>query len=156
MGATLKKVGIFLGLSALVALAYAGKKVTNLAYAFENMEITPYWIKKIKPGLTQTQFELDVLLKNLTDEPFNVTGATLAVLKRIEIVYNRQTIGVAHVNIGEIEIPAFGSKILTSIPTIVSTAAIVNNAQNIQDLMSKSIIVGYIEVAGTEYQIGAE
>ena len=150
-----KNILIVGGLLFAAAAVLTYRKVSVTAYSFDNLDITPVWIDNIKPGLTQSSFSLDVMLKNLSEEPFEVSGLGIATLKRIEVILNNQVVGVANVQMEEISIPAFGNQVIYNIPVTVSTAAIVNNSSNIKKLLASINLIGYVEALGSEYQIGA-
>jgi len=146
---------IFTGLLLGAVLALTYRKASLLSYSFDNMEITPYWADNLKLGLTSSSFSLDVMLRNKSDEPFEVSGGGVAYLKRIEIIYKNQTVGFANVNMDAIAIPAYGNQIIKNIPVQVSNSVIIENLSNPTNLMANINLIGYVDVFGTEFQIGA-
>lgn len=151
-----KKILVVAGL-VVVGFALLGyKKITELQATFTNMTITPYGLpRKLKPGLRTSSFVMDFIFKNLDAVDFYVTGADIAWLSKIDIVYNNQTIGTANLGIKELSVPAYQSTIIRDVEFEIDTAAIINNLQNLDDILAKSKYIAYVNALGTEYKIGA-
>ena len=158
---TTKNILIIFGLLTGAVLAISYKKISNLQYAYGKIDITPFGLPKnieivnpFKPD-GYAKFNIDVSIKNLSDEDFNLSGAGFATLKRLAFIYNGITVGVANVNISEIEVPALDEMIIPNVPVVVSAKNLFGNIANIKDMAAKFSIVGYVEVLGTEYLIGS-
>lgn len=146
-------IGAALFIGGLIALGY--KKVSQLQQQLYTIAIAPFAVKNVKIGLKQISFDLDVIVKNNSAMEFYVTGAVIATLSRLEIVYKGKVIGTAQTNLDEVSIPAYGQTILKNIPVVIPTSELVNNITNISDVLQKFTIIGYVDVLGVEYQIGA-
>jgi hypothetical protein len=150
----IKKLAISGGLILLGSILVGYNKVSQLAETFNKIAIAPYGVRNIRIGFNEIKFDLDIILKNNDINDFYVTGSVAATLTRIEILYKGSIIGTAFVNISEIGIPAYSSTILKNIPIVIPTAQIINNLPNLQDIQNNLTIIGYVEVLGSEHQIG--
>ena len=148
----------------VTALAVAGaKKLKNLQYAFSMMTISQHgWIDPSKVELIRPfkpdgimRFKTNVILVNKSLEDFSLNGGYVASLTKLAFIYNGTTIGFANVYINTINVPAVGQTIIENIPVELPTANILNNIANIPDMVNKFKIIGYVDVLGTEYIIGA-
>lgn len=161
MEAKTKKILAGLSVFAIGAILVGYRKATNLKYAFSKMAIGQYGVPKniqIHAPLSPDgyiSFTTDVVLKNNSDEDFNLSGNIVATLKRLAFIYEGTTIGIANVNITEISVPAYNEAIITGIPVQVSTKNLFSNISNVTAMIDKFSIVGYVDVLGTEYMIGS-
>jgi hypothetical protein len=148
------------GGAALVYSSIVGfKKFEKTKAIFEEMDIEPHAFSKLKIDFDNKRisFNLDVLLRNNTDDDLFVTGSAFAVLKEIDIFYKNNYMATAQVNINEISIPAENQLIVRNIPVMVHAVNLLQNATvfmnfNLNDLG----IVGVVEAFGTTYRIGEE
>lgn len=151
------------GLLLSAAAVFSVKKLRNLKYAFDNMTIGQYgWvdpnsIEIVRPFAPDGvfKFKTDIKLVNMSDEDFSLNAGVLVTLKKLAFIYNGLTVGYANVNISDIEVPAYGQKIVEDIPVVLPTANLLNNIANIPDMIDKFKIIGYVDVLGTEYLIGS-
>lgn len=156
-----KKILLTSGLVIVGLSLLAYRKVTNWKYAFSNMNIEPFgWPKNVEVVRPLDQdghikFNIDVALQNRSNEDFDVSGGVVATLTKLAFIYNGVTVGVANVNITEIDVPALNERILKDIPVTVLTKPILANLANFNDLVEQFNIVGYVEIVGQQYLIGA-
>lgn len=149
-----KNILIISGLLLAGSVILVKKKVEELQLTFDRMTMSLYLVKNVRIGFKEIKFDLDVLLKNNTVLDFFVTGSAVATLTRLQILYENNIIGMAHVNISEISVPAYQSIVLKNIPIVISTSNFINNLANIENLIKNFEIIGFVDVLGVEYQIG--
>src|SRR5690606_30878408 len=120
--------GLILGGIALAAY----QKVQTLKAVFDRMSIYPSGLRNVRAGLTYFTFKLDITLKNPTNEAFSVTGASIVRFKRILAYRNGHFLGMATLDLEEIEIPAASSIEITNIPFEVSPENVMKNILTIE------------------------
>lgn len=150
----LKNILIVAGLFVAGSFILVKKKVDELQATFDKMTMSLYLARNVRIGLKEIKFDLDIILKNNSNLDFFVSGSAVATLTRLQILYQNNIIGVAHVNISEIALPAYDSIVLKDIPIIISTSNFVNNLSNINNLIKNFEIIGFVNVLGIEYQVG--
>lgn len=142
--------GLILGGFALAAY----QKFKTLKAVFDRMSIYPSGLRNVRAGLHYFTFKLDITIKNPTNESFSVTGASIARFKRILAYRNGHFLGMATLNLEEIEIPATGSIEIKDIPFEVSPENVMLNILTIEGFsMEQLTFVGVVEVLGKEYII---
>ena len=151
----LKNILIISVLAIAGAATFGYKKVVELQESFYKIAIAPFWVKNLRIGLKEIKFDLDIVLKNSSSNDFYVTGSVIATLTRLHLIYKGTVIGTANVNLTEIAIPAFGQTIIKDIPITVSTGNLLNNVTSVQDFMKNFSVIGFVDILGTEYQIGS-
>ena len=151
----LKKVLIASGI-ALAGMAFLGyQKVQNLKSVFDRMTIRPSGLSNIKViGLSTLRFDLSIKITNPTNEAFSVSGISLATFKRIMVYRKGEYLGMATINLGEIEIPAGQTIEIKNVPFEAATINVLKNLLTIESLsIDQLTMVAVVEVLGTEYTI---
>jgi len=154
-GSTLLIVG---GLAIAGILAFTANKVIVMKAVFDKMKIWPSNIRNFKISLTEISFSLDFMIQNPTNQNFSVTGGSLVKIKRVSAYRNGKFIGVAEVNLKEIDIPAESTVNLDNLPFKISIQNVLDNLATISDFTVASLMTGLtiqaaVEVLGVEYLI---
>lgn len=147
--------------TAAAALVGAGilayNKTQRLIAIFDKMTIKPASLpKKIKIGLLEVSFDIDVALSNPTGEDFAVTGG-VATLRKLAVYYKGQFLAVADTNVQSVSVPSYDKMILHDITVVVPTTQLlaVIGSQSLSNISVNDItVVGTIEVLGTYITVG--
>lgn len=133
------------------------QKVTKIKEIFDEMDIDPDRITKFDISWKRIKFNLDIRLRNNSNEDLYLTGASIVTLKQIIIFYKNTYLATVDVNIGEIEIPRKSDFFLKDIPVEVD---LINTLQNISSLVDFKLeniaTTGIINAMGNDYLIGGE
>lgn len=146
------------GLAVAGIIAFTANKVIVLKAVFDKMKIWPTNIKNFKISLTEISFSLDFNIQNPTNQNFSVTGASIVRIKRVSAYRNGTFIGVAEVNLTEIDIPANSVVPLQNLPFKISVQSVLDNLATLSDFTVASLMTGLtieavVEVLGTDYVI---
>jgi hypothetical protein len=150
-----KNILILIGLFIAGAVTLGYQKVTDLQDTFYKLTTAPYFFKNVRVGISEIKFDLDVIFKNPTPNDFYVTGSVFATLNKLHIMYQGKLIGIATLNLTELSIPANGQTVISNIPVTIPTSSVLANVMNLPDVMANFTIVAFVDILGTEYQIGA-
>lgn len=150
-----KNILILIGLFIAGSIALGYKKVTDLQDTFFKLTTAPYYFKNVRVGISEIKFDLDVIFKNPTLNDFYVTGSVFATLNKLHIIYQGKVIGIATLDLTELSIPANGQTVISDIPVTIPTASVLANIMNLPDIMANFTIVAFVDILGTEYQLGA-
>lgn len=118
------------------------------------MTIRPTGIRGLSLTGQYLKFRLDFEIYNPTNEAFAITGGSFAKIKRVMVYRQGKFLGMANVDIDQIEIPAISILQISDIPFQIS---LLNAFENISTLENFSIaeltVVCVAEVVGREYII---
>lgn len=135
---------------------YGYKKLQQIKAIFSVMEILPVGFSNFDFNLKsgKIRMKIDVkLINNSTDDLF-VSGAGLAVLKKIVILYKGVYLGEGEVNINAIHLPANNVLIIKNTPIEGSAMNLLANAKNLMNFSIDDVtIIGTIEAMGKQYEI---
>ena len=131
-----------------------------LAAVFAKMTIAPNSLpKNFKISGQGITFDIDIILTNPTRADFSVS-TYVATLKRILVYYKGELLGVAAVEISEIEVPNYNSLILKNVNISIPYGTVLLNQEQLRlefanmTLFNHLSFSGVVEAMGTEYQIG--
>ena len=139
----------------IAGLALVGwQKIKTLKAVFDRMSIRPSGISAFVPGLVKITFRMSFKITNPTNEAFSVTGASIATLKRIKAYYNGRFMGMADVNLTEIDIPSNSYVELKNIPFTVATENLLDTILTVDEINLNNLTIhAIVEVFGNEYLI---
>jgi len=159
---TTKKILIAGGLVLVGYLIITAEKLMKMKAIFEQMTLAPFSlprnIKFINPNSfgipTTITFDIDVKMENPTGSDFAVSGQ-IATLKKINLFYDGNFLGIANTNIIEVSVPNHNSMILHNINVEVAISNALNNSAALMNMdINKITITGVIDVLGVNYDIG--
>lgn len=146
----------------LVLLAiYGYSKLQKIQQTFSKLVIVLYgYPKNIKitwNGIVpeEISFDMGIRIDNTDNEDFFVTGVSIAELSRVDMIYNNQIFATAKLGLQELSIEARKSQIIENVRFVVPAEILINNLSNLSAIASKATYIGFVNVAGTEIQIGA-
>lgn len=154
--------GLLIGGGLLIAgLAYgAWRKTQELSAIFEKMTIGPNSLpKRLKLNAQALTFEIDIIFTNPTRADFSLSGY-LVTLKRVMVYYKGQLLGIAAVEITDLEVPNYNTLVLRNVRIAIPYNTILTNAESIMSqltdlkIISQLSFVGVVEALGVEYEIG--
>ena len=159
---TTKKVLIVGGLVLVGYLIITAEKLMKMKAIFEQMTLKPFslprnikFINRNNFGIPTTiSFDIDVKMENPTGDDFAVSGQ-IATLKKINMFYDGNFLGIANTNIIEVSVPNHNELILHNINVEVAISNALNNVAELMNMdMNKITITGVIDVLGVNYDIG--
>lgn len=135
---------------------YGYKKLQQIKAIFAAMEIVPVGFSNFDFNLKsgKIRMNIDVKLINNSKDDLFVTGAGLAVLKRIVILYKGVYLGEGEVNINSIHIPAANALVIKNTPIEGSAMNLLSNAASLMNFSINDVtIIGTVEAMGKQYEI---
>lgn len=154
---------VLLGIGLILAgLAWGTyRKGQELAGIFEKMIIGPNSLpKSLSVSGGRLKFNIDILFTNPSRADFSVSGYGVT-LKRVMVYLKGEMIGVADVEISELEVPNYNTLVLPNVGIDIPLSTFVQNLSSLANVFATANLadlafVGVVEVLGVEYEIGRE
>lgn len=152
----MKTKNILIASGAIVAVAawWGYNKIQKLKAVFEQMTVLPSGISGINITLAAIRFKLNFTINNPTAEDFSITTGKMAAIKRIIVYRKGKLLGVAQVDIDNIEIPAYAAIEIKDIELQVAVSSLLDNIMTIQGISLDEITIAcVVSVIGKEFTI---
>jgi len=142
------------GIVAAGAIIYGIDYVNRMRAVFESMKIYISAITDVSIGFDKLTFKLSFTIHNPTSTGFYLTGAKVAKLKSIQVYRKGQYLGMAEVNIEELELLPNSYFTLTNVPFVIPTQNLLENILNATQFNVEDLtLVAVVNIAGTDYEI---
>lgn len=149
-----KNILIVAGAAVAAATWWGYNKIQKLKAVFEQMTVLPSGISGINISLAAIRFRLNFTINNPTAEDFSVTTGKMAAIKRIIVYRKGKLLGVAQVDIDNIEIPAYSAIEIKDIELQVAVSSLLDNIMTIQGISLDEITIAcVVSVIGKEFTI---
>jgi len=142
------------GLIAGGAILYGIDYVSRMKAVFEAMRIYISRISDVSIGFDKLTFKLSFTIENPTDTGFYLTGAKVATLKSIQVYRKGHYLGMAQIDLEEIELLPKSFLTISDVPFVISTQNLLENILSAADFKPEDLtMVAAVDIAGKEYLI---
>ena len=153
----MKKIAItVIGLGVFGIGYYSYRKYKAAKEIISKLKVIPKKIKEVKLSLEQISFLLDVELQNDSQYDLGMTASSLLRLQQIDIsTPNGKRMASIDTNNIQIQIPAYGSTLISNIEVVIPTANLLGEIPTIATHIQQSALVYHLSINafGKEFKI---